>query len=346
MNLWVRGAGLQLRQRMGYCTHLRDSDMFRGCVFFDVRIHGTTIRSMEVNMEKSERSSESCEQIAMRVSFRTIIGNAALSALKLFAGIFANSAALVSDAVHSLSDVFSTFIVMIGVKLANKKADREHPYGHERFECVAAIVLSIVLFATGAGIGWVGIQKVIAGNHEELLIPGLLALVVAIVSIAAKEGMYWYTRAAAKKIDSAALMADAWHHRSDALSSVGGFVGILGARLGFPILDPLASVVICLFILKVAFDIFQDAIGKMTDRSADEKIETEMCKAILSQDSVIGIDLLKTRLFGNKIYVDVEISVDGTKALNEAHEIAQQVHDIIESNFPKVKHCTVHVNPI
>ena len=285
------------------------------------------------------------EQIAIQVSVNTIIGNAVLSSFKLAAGIFGRSHALISDAVHSLSDVLSTIIVMIGVKLANKKADKEHPYGHERFECVAALVLSIVLFATGAGIGWAGIERIMEHTYEVIATPGLLALIAAIISIAVKEGMYWYTRIAAKKIDSGALMADAWHHRSDALSSIGSLAGVLGARLGFPIFDPIASVVICLFIIKVAFDIFRDAIGKMTDKSADGKTEEEMCKIILDQKSVLGIDLLTTRLFGNKIYVDVEICVDGTKALNEAHDIAQHVHDVIESNFPKVKHCTVHINP-
>ncbi|MCL2111633.1 MAG: cation diffusion facilitator family transporter [Clostridiales bacterium] len=284
-------------------------------------------------------------QIAMKVSINTIIINAVLSAFKLFAGIFSNSSALVSDAIHTMSDVFSTIIVMVGVKMSEPDPDKEHPYGHERFECVAAIVLAVVLAITGAGIGWAGIEKVMAGNYGGLAVPGTLALVAAITSIIVKEGMYFYKSRAAKKIDSGALMADAWHHHSDALSSVGSLVGVLGARLGFPVLDPIASVIICLFILKTAVDIFLDAVGKMTDKAAGEEIEGEMRQAILSHKSVVDIDLLKTRLFGNRIYVDVEISVDGAKPLNEAHDIAQQVHDIIETEFPKVKHCTVHTNP-
>jgi len=288
---------------------------------------------------------ESKKQIAMRTSRNSIIGNVILSAFKLFAGIFAQSAAMISDAVHSLSDVFSTIIVMIGVKLANQKSDKEHPYGHERFECVAAIVLAAVLFATGVGIGWTGMQKVIAGNYGELATPGLLALVAAIVSIIVKEAMYWYTSIAAKKIDSSALMADAWHHRSDAFSSIGSFAGILGARIGFPILDPIACLVICLFILKAAIDIFQDAVRKMTDKACDDRIVDEMHEIILAQESVEGIDQLKTRLFGDKIYVDVEIRADGSATLVEAHGTAQRVHDAIEEKYPKVKHCMVHVNP-
>lgn len=286
------------------------------------------------------------EQIAMKVSRISIIGNIILSGFKLFAGIFAQSAAMISDAVHSMSDVFSTIIVMIGIKLANKKPDKEHPYGHERFECVAAIVLAAVLFATGAGIGWSGIKKAIAGNYGDLAIPGILALVAAIVSIIVKEAMYWYTRGAAKRINSSALMADAWHHRSDAFSSVGSFAGIFGARLGFPILDPLACIIICLFILKAAIDIFRDAVGKMTDRACDDETIAKMRDLILSQKSVERIDGLKTRLFGDKIYMDVEIRVDALVRLEEAHLVAQAVHDVIEEQFPRVKHCMVHVNPV
>lgn len=281
----------------------------------------------------------------MRASFTTIACDILLVAFKLFAGIFGQSIAILADAAHSLSDMFTTVIVIIGVKLANRKSDREHPYGHERFESVAAVILSVVLFITGAGIGWVGIEKIMAGNYGEMAMPGLIALVAAVTTIVVKEGMYRYKSSVAKKIDSSALMADAWHHRSDSLSSIGSFAGILGARLGFPIFDPLAAVVICLFILKVAVDVFRDAVGRMVDKACDEETENKMRKNILAQKSVICIDVLKTRLFGDRIYVDVEIGVGESKTLNEAHDIAQCVHDAIEAEFPKVKHCTVHVNP-
>lgn len=285
------------------------------------------------------------QQIAMRVSWTTMAGNLLLSVFKLIAGLAGKSAAMVSDAIHSASDVLSTVIVMIGVHLAGKKADKEHPYGHERFECVAAIVLSVLLCATGIGIGYKGLQKILAGNYGSLAVPGVLALVAALVSIGLKEAMYWYTRGAAKKIDSSALMADAWHHRSDALSSVGSFVGILGARMGFPVLDSVASLVICVFIVKAAYDIFMDAIGKMTDRSCDDEVEQEIRQEVSHQEGVQGVDLLRTRLFGDRIYIDLEILADGNLTLYEGHEIAQRVHDAIEKKFPKVKHCMVHVNP-
>ncbi|MBR5345133.1 MAG: cation transporter [Clostridia bacterium] len=282
-------------------------------------------------------------KIAMHVSRVTILINFLLSALKLLAGLLARSSAMVSDAVHSASDVFSTVIVMIGVRTAGKAADEEHPYGHERMECVAAIVLAVVLLFTGLFIGYEGIQKI--RTPEALPTPGILALVAAIVSILVKEGMYRYTRKAADKINSEALRADAWHHRSDALSSIGALVGIAGARMGWPVLDPIASLVICLMISKAAFDIFRDAIRKMVDERCDEETENAMKAKALAHEGVEGVDTILTRQFGNRVYVEMEIAVDGGLTLTQAHEIAEGVHDDIEKSFPQVKHIMIHVNP-
>lgn len=211
--------------------------------------------------------------IAMRTSVVSIIANLILSVFKFIAGIFGRSAAMVSDAVHSASDVFSTVIVIIGVKIAHKASDEDHPYGHDRLECVAAVVLAVVLAVTGIGIGWSGIGKIASGSLADIAIPTALPMIAAVISIVVKEGMYWYTRAAAKKIGSDALMADAWHHRSDSLSSIGSLIGIIGARMGYAILDPVASVLICLFILKAAFDIFMEALEKMVDKSCDKETD-------------------------------------------------------------------------
>ena len=284
-------------------------------------------------------------KIANKVSFITILGNVLLAVFKLMAGIMANSTAMLSDAVHSASDIFSTIVVIIGIKMASKKADKEHPYGHERLECVAAILLAVVLFVTGLGIGTEALKTILSKNYTEIVVPGILALVAAIVSIVMKEGMYWYTRYYAKKIDSGALMADAWHHRSDAFSSVGALIGIVGARLGFPIMDSIASLVIFVFIIKAAIDIFKDAMDKMIDRSCDEETENQIYACVLNNKGVRGVDMLHTRIFGNKIYVDIEIQVDASYTLKKSHGIAKEVHDDIEENFPKVKHIMVHVNP-
>ena len=286
------------------------------------------------------------EQIAMQVSANSIAVNLMLSIFKLIAGLMASSGAMISDAIHSASDVFSTIIVIIGVKISGKASDEDHPYGHDRFECVASIILAILLGVTGVGIGLTGVQKLTAGHYDTLAVPGVLALAAAVISIVVKEIMYWYTRNAAKKINSGALMADAWHHRSDALSSIGAFIGIFGARLGYPILDPIASIVICFMIAKASIDIFRDAIDKMVDHSCDAKTEESMKRENLKVPGVRRVDLLKTRLFGSKMYVDIEIAADGNISLRDAHDIAENVHHTIENKFKDVKHCMVHVNPI
>ena len=290
-------------------------------------------------------SEDEFQRVANKVSFVTIIGNILLSVMKLIAGFIAHSNAMISDAIHSASDVFSTFVVIIGIKLASKKADKEHPYGHERLECVAAIVLSMVLFITGFGIGAAALKNITSGDYNNIVVPGILALVAAIVSIVSKEAMYWYTRYNAKRIDSSALMADAWHHRSYAFSSIGALIGIAGARLGFPIMDSIASLIIFVFIIKAAYDIFKDAIDKMVDHACDDDTVNQIRECVMKHEDVLGIDMLQTRIFGNKIYVDLEISTDGSYTLSKAHTIAESVHDDIEKSFPKVKHIMVHVNP-
>ena len=235
-------------------------------------------------------------------------------------------------------------MAVIGINISRKKSDKDHQYGHDRMECVAAIILAVILFATGIGIGINGLEQIIKGVEGNKA-PGLVALVAAVVSITTKEWMYWYTRGAARKINSGALMADAWHHRSDAFSSVGSLIGIGGAMFGFPVLDPLASVVICIFILKVAFDIFKDALDKMLDTSCSEEYEEKLADYIRKSRGVERLDLLRTRMFGNKVYIDAEIAVDGTLSLKDAHAIAEDVHDNVEKKFPNTKHIMIHVNP-
>ena len=285
------------------------------------------------------------EKIAMKASRSSIAVNVGLAVFKMIAGIAASSEAMISDAIHSISDVFSTFIVMAGVKFGAIQPDKKHPYGHERFECVASIILAVILAMVGAGIGIKGLRQIVTATYQQAQMPGQLALLASMVSIVVKEFMYHYMKKIAGKIESGALMADAWHHRSDAMSSLGSCAGIIGSRLGYPIGDPLASVIICGFILKAAYDVFMDAIRKMTDEACDEAVAAEMKALIKQQEGVIQIDLLKTRMFGAKIYVDLEIATDGSQTLREAHEIAQTVHDQLETAFPKVKHCMIHVNP-
>ena len=283
--------------------------------------------------------------LAMQVSCVSIGINVVLSVFKVGAGILAHSGAMISDGVHTASDVFSTFIVMAGITMASRKSDREHPYGHERMECVAALLLSAVLFATGIAIGVSAVESIGSGQEKIRAVPGVLALGVAVISIVVKEWMFWYTRAAARKLKSGALMADAWHHRSDALSSVGAFIGILGARMGMPVMDPLASFIICIFIVKAALDVFRDSMDKMVDKACDEETVKDIERVVLDIRGVECVVSMKTRLFGSRIYVDLEIEADKSLMLEQAFAIAKEVHDSIEKRFPQVKHCSVQVNP-
>ena len=296
-------------------------------------------------MFQGDIQQDKFQTIAKRVSIHTIIGNVILTVVKLLVGIFAHSHAMFSDAIHSLSDVLSTIVVMIGIKLASKESDKEHPYGHERLECVAAIILAVVLFVTGLGIGGEALDNIVHKNTSNIQVPGIYAVIMAILSIISKEAMFWYTKANAKKIDSSALMADAWHHRSDAFSSMGALVGIVGARLGFLRLDSIASLAICGFIFKVAYDVFRDAIVKMVDHACDEVTEKEIYDCVIKNEHVVQISWLRTRIFGNKIYVNIEIQVNGEYTLLKTYEISKKVHDEIEKNFLKVKHVVVQVRP-
>ena len=278
-----------------------------------------------------------------------ILGNLFLAAFKLFAGLIGHSTAMLSDSVHTLSDIFATVIALIGVTISKRQADKEHPYGHERLECLASLLLAFLLFATGCGIGWNCIRSIATGSYLEKTLPGILPVIAAIVSIGVKEAMFWYTMYYAKRLRSSAFRADAWHHRSDALSSVGALLGIIGARNGYPILDQVAGLIICVMILGVAIGIFKDAAEKMLDTSCDETFETSLRELVFGFSEKngipIGIDDLKTRKFGEKSYVEMEISLNGGMRLQEAHEIAERLHDDIEREYADVKHVMIHVNP-
>ena len=282
---------------------------------------------------------------ATRVSIVSMTGNALLTVFKFLAGIVAHSGAMISDAVHSASDILSGLIVVVGVRLSGRAADKGHPYGHERFECVAALLLAVVLAIVGGGIGLNAVKALMRNDYSGQAAPGLLALIAAAVSIVSKEAMFWYTWRSAVRIQSTALKAEAWHHRSDALSSIGALIGIAGARMGVPAMEPVASLVICVFILKAAYQCFRDAIDQMVDHSCGEALETAIRESAEGQEGVLGVDMLHTRMFGSRVYVDLEIRADKDLPLSAAHAIAERVHDGIEKTFPQVKHIMVHVNP-
>lgn len=284
-------------------------------------------------------------KIINKVAIVTIVVNLILSIGKFVAGIAGNSTAMVSDAVHSASDVLSTFIVLIGARIAVKSEDRDHNYGHDKFENIASVILAMMLFATALALGYAGIQSIISATKGEFVKPSYIALVAAIVSIVVKEGMYWYTIYYAKKLDSQALKADAWHHRSDAFSSVASFVGILGAILGALVLEGIATLLIAVLIIKVSYDIVKVVIKQLTDHAAPEELVSKIYKTIDDDEDVKNIDVLKTRISGSIIYVDAEIAVDSSLNIVDAHAIAERVHDKIEQDFKEVRHIAIHVNP-
>lgn len=280
---------------------------------------------------------------ANRVLVVTIIANIVLSLIKAVIGVVGKSQALISDAIHSASDVVSTVAVIFGVNMSAKQSDKSHQYGHERIESIFSILLAVMLFMTGVGIGVTAVRTIVSGT--EIAMPSRVTLFAAAFSIVVKELMYHYTKRTAVKLGSSSMMADAWHHRSDALSSVGSLIGIGGALLGFAVLEPIASVLICVMIAKASIDIFRDAVGRLTDRAcSDEEIE-KIKQCITEIEGVRQIDKLMTRRFGSKVYVDLEISEDGDVTLREAHRVAEAVHDNIESKIENVKHCMIHVNP-
>ena len=285
------------------------------------------------------------KKIIYQVSLITIITNICLSILKLVCGVVGKSKAIISDAIHSMSDVFTTFIVIVSAKIAKEESDDHHPYGHERIECVFSVILAIILALIGFFVGSKAIFCIINNNYNHISIPNSIALIAAIISIITKELMYWYTIKYAKLTNSISLKADAYHHRSDSLSSIGSLIGILAAMLGFPIMDNIASIIICIFIIKTAIDIFLNSMNQMIDTSVDDKTINDIKKTIKSVDGLIQIDLLKTRMFASKIYVDIEISVNKNLTLIDAHNIAEDVHYTLEKTYPNIKHCMVHVNP-
>lgn len=281
-------------------------------------------------------------KLGVKVSIVTIIINMILSVIKIIAGIIGKSSAMLADGIHTLSDVLTTFVVIIGLKISSKEADKNHPYGHEKYEPVFAKLLSILLGATGLFIGYEGIKALKSGNIQ---VPGKIALIAAIISIAVKEGMYWYTVRVAKKIKSLSMEADAWHHRTDAFSSIGTFVGIFGARMGIKVLDPIAAIIVSVFILKVGIDLYIKSVKGLVDEAADDETVEKIKDLVFSVDGVKNIKNLKTRIFGNKIYVDVDILVDGNMSVTQGHNIAEKVHDLIEGDIENVKHCMVHIEP-
>ena len=282
----------------------------------------------------------------------TLLGgavNVVLLVFKFVAGIVGHSAAMVADAVHSLSDFVTDVIVLIFVHISGKPKDKSHDYGHGKFETLATTVVSMSLLVVAAGILYSGVMKIVAwANGAQLEAPGMLALWAALLSIVLKEATFRYSMVKARQLNSQAVEANAWHHRSDAMSSVGTAIGIGGAIfLGerWTVLDPVASVVVGLFIVKVSLNLLRGGIGDLMEQSLPDEVEAEILRLAASVPGVSDPHELRTRRIGNHYAIELHILVDGDLPLREAHDKASQVEELLRSHYGEETHIAVHVEP-
>ena len=282
----------------------------------------------------------------------TMVGgvvNVILLLFKFVAGILGHSAAMVADAVHSLSDFVTDVIVIVFVHISGKPKDKSHDYGHGKYETLAMTIIGLALLAVAIGIVYGGLMKIIDWmSGHELQAPGMLALWAALLSVVLKEGVYRYSMREARKLQSQAVEANAWHHRSDALSSIGTAIGIGGAIfLGqrWTVLDPIASVVVGLFIIKVAIFLLRDGIGDLMEQSLPDEVETEILQVAASVDGVCEPHDLRTRRIGNHYAIELHILMDGNITLCEAHVKASEVEDLLRQHYGNDTHIAVHVEP-
>jgi len=297
----------------------------------------------------SKKNGDMYTREATRVEIIGVTTNLLLFAFKLAAGILGKSGAMISDAIHTASDVFADLIAITGLQLSKKKEDKEHQYGHEKIECVFTSVLGVVLLLVGLSVGRTaatGIFKYMSGDHSYIAQPGIVAIIAAIVSIVSKELLYQYVIRKARKLNSPTLKATAWHHRSDSLSSIGALIGIVGARFGITILDAVASLIICVIVVKIGIGILATSIKNLIDTSADadeEKRIMDICKTFPGVEEVVNI---KTRQFGHKIYVEATIGCRNDLTLEDGHAIAESLHDKLEKEEHDIKHVFIHVDPV
>jgi cation diffusion facilitator family transporter len=282
----------------------------------------------------------------------TLVGGAVNVLLLLFkfvAGIVGHSAAMVADAVHSLSDFVTDIIVLVFVRLSAMPKDKTHDYGHGKYETLAMTIIGLALLGVAVGIVYSGVVKIIAwANGEELTAPGLLALWAALLSIVLKEGVYRYSMRKAHQLQSQALEANAWHHRSDALSSIGTAAGIGGAILlgqRWTVLDPIASVIVGIFIVKVAVDLLRGGIGDLMEQSLPDDVEQEILSLVASLTGIQNPHNLRTRRIGNHYAIELHIRMDGDISLRQAHDKASEVEHLLKEHYGKLTHVAVHVEP-
>ena len=289
------------------------------------------------------------ERQIYKVTLVGSIGNAVLVLFKFVAGVLGHSAAMVADAFHSLSDFVTDIIVLVFVRVSARPQDKSHDYGHGKFETLASLFISLALFGAALAIIVSGAQKLAAwGGGAELASPGRLALWAALISIVTKEAMFRYTLRKGRELESSALKANAWHHRSDALSSVGAAIGIGGAVLlggHWTVLDPLASIVVGAMLIKAAWDIMRPSLGELTDESLPDKVENEILEILQSFPEVSEPHNLRTRRIGSRIAIEAHIRMDGSMTLQQAHDLSSAIEKALKDRFSADTIVTLHMEP-
>ena len=287
------------------------------------------------------------EKIIKKNTILTIFANAFLAVIKLVGGILGNSSVLITDAINSISDIATNLVVFISAKFSKKEKDESHPYGHDKFDSMISIFLGFALIVTVFEVGKNAFEKLYNVIFNDLVIevPAYYTIGIVFATLVTKELLYRKTRVDAKKANSQALMAQAWDHRSDTLTSIGALVGILGVIFGWSFLDPIASLFIVFFILRLGIRIVKTGVSQVVDEAANDEQVKRIREIVARNKQVISIDEIKTRMFGVKYYVDLEISLDKNFSLYEAHRIAEAIHDEIEEELSDVIHCMIHVNP-
>lgn len=280
---------------------------------------------------------------ANKVTILSIFLNIILGSFKIFAGVVAHSTAMLADGVHSLSDVITSMGVLIGIFIAKKPKDKDHNYGHEKAETLAGFVLALVLLMVGLEIGFKAVESMM--NLEKIKTPGYLALVAAAISIGVKEFQYHITMSVAKKYDLQLLVADAWHHRSDSISSVGALLGIIGSMMGYKFLDPLAGFVVALLILKVSLDVLKNTSNGLMDGSLSADKNQLLRKLILNHKEVKSIDQIRTRIHGSMAYADITIKVDENMSVKVAHDLTETIEKEVKKEIKEIADLLVHVEP-
>ena len=278
-----------------------------------------------------------------KVTILSILLNIVLTTIKVLAGLLGNSSAIIADGLHSASDIITSIGILIGNKISRKPRDEEHQYGHEKAESLVSFILAVVLIIVSLKIGYDGAIKLL--NINKIEVPSILPLIVALISIGVKEYQYQITIRVANKINSSSLKADAWHHRSDALSSIAAFIGIGGAILGVRVLDPIASIIVAIVVVKVGINILKSSCDELMDSAINKKDIIKIQNMVRTNEGIYGIKDLKSRKYGSVAYVDLSIFIDKSKSLEEAHEIADNLEKSIIDNLCYIKEINIHAEP-